>query len=237
MEEKYQVAVVTGASRGIGRAIAKGLSVMGIRTVLIGRDLGKLNEVENEICGAGGLKPAVFQLDITDFDTVSQTVGKILDRYGRIDILVNNAGIYYDGTLDLNKDDFSDMLETNLTAQFVFLKEVVPVLKNQGSGYIFNVVSRSGKTGFAGSGAYCASKFGLWGLSESLYHELVPQGIRVTALCPAWTNTDMAYVAGTPLEPQQMIQPDDLFKTIKWLLSLSPGSCVKEVVIVNPLSL
>jgi NAD(P)-dependent dehydrogenase (short-subunit alcohol dehydrogenase family) len=237
MEQNYKVAVITGAGSGIGRAIASGVSGMGIRTVLIGRDLKKLKKVEDEICEGGGLKPAVFQLDIKDYDAVSLTVGKILDKFGRIDILVNNAGVYYDGTLDLSKDDFSDMLETNLTAQFVFLKEVVPILKNQGSGYIFNVVSRSGKTGFAGSGAYCASKFGLWGLSEFLYHELVPQGIRVTALCPAWTNTDMAYVAGTPLEPQQMIQPDDLFKTIKWLLSLSPGACVKEVVIVNPLSL
>lgn len=110
-------------------------------------------------------------------------------------------------------------------------------MKQQQSGYIFNVASRSGKVGFAGSGGYSASKFGLVGLNESLYRELTPQGIKVTALCPAWVNTKMAREAGTPLEAGEMIQPDDLFETIRWLLNLSSGACVKEVVITNPKSL
>jgi NAD(P)-dependent dehydrogenase (short-subunit alcohol dehydrogenase family) len=110
-------------------------------------------------------------------------------------------------------------------------------MKKQQSGYIFNVASRSGKVGFAGNGGYGASKFGLVGLSESLYRELTPQGIKVTALCPAWVNTNMAREAGTPLEADEMIQPEDVFETIRWLLSLSSGACVKEVVITNPKSL
>ena len=129
------------------------------------------------------------------------------------------------------------MLDTNLTAQFVFLSAVIPVMKEQKSGYIFNVASRAGKIGFAGSGGYSASKFGLVGLNESLYRELTPLGISVTALCPGWVNTNMAYEAGTTLKGKQMIQPDDLFKTIKWLLSLSPGACVKEVVLETPYSI
>ncbi|HYQ58420.1 MAG TPA: SDR family NAD(P)-dependent oxidoreductase, partial [Draconibacterium sp.] len=95
----------------------------------------------------------------------------------------------------------------------------------------------SGKVGFATSGAYSASKFGVVGLSEALYRELNPLGIRVTALCPGWVNTKMAYEAGTPLEGEQMIQPDDLFKTIEWLLNLSSGACVKEVILETPYSI
>jgi short-subunit dehydrogenase len=137
----------------------------------------------------------------------------------------------------LPEQDFKSMLETNLVAQLIFTQEVVPAMKKQQSGYIFNVASRSGKVGFAGNGGYAASKFGLIGLSESLYRELTPQGIKVTALCPAWVNTNMAQEAGTPLETEEMIQPEDLFETIRWLLNLSAGACVKEVVITNPKSL
>ncbi|MCA1759140.1 MAG: SDR family oxidoreductase, partial [Bacteroidales bacterium] len=180
---------------------------------------------------------ALFELDITESEKVKETVAGIVEKFGRIDILVNNAGIHFDGSLELPEKNFKKMLDTNLTAQFVMLQEVVPVMKKQKSGYIFNVASRSAKVGFAGSGAYCASKFGLLGLNESLYRELTPLGIKVTALCPAWVNTNMAQEAGTPLQPEEMIQPEDLFKTIRWLLELSPGACLKEVVITNPKSL
>jgi len=237
MNTKNKIAVITGASKGIGRDVALGLSKLGFQTVLIGRNKINLDKVTSEILKHGGLKPVVYRLDITDSKSVKKTVQDIVDRFRRIDILVNNAGIHFDGSLDLKEGDFKTMLDTNLIAQFVFLREVVPVMKQRQSGYIFNVASRSGKTGFAGSGGYCASKFGLVGLNESLYRELVPQGIKVTALCPAWVNTDMAFKAGTPLEPNEMIQPEDIFETIRWLLKLSPGACVKEVVIANPLSL
>jgi len=232
-----KIAVITGASKGIGRAVALGLSKMDFQTVLIGRNTVNLDEVSHKVLKQGGVKPVIYKLDITDSKSVKKTVQDIVNRFGGIDILVNNAGIHFDGTLELSEGDFKTMLDTNLIAQFVFLQEVVPVMKQRQSGHIFNVASRSGKTGFAGSGGYCASKFGLVGLNESLYRELVPQGIKVTALCPAWVNTDMAFKSGTPLEPNEMIQPEDIFETIRWLMKLSPGACVKEVVIANPLSL
>ena len=237
MNSTSKVAIITGASKGIGKAIAIGLAELGYQTILIGRNRDDLNKVAGEIIKAGGPKPVLFLVDITDSEKVKETVADIIQKFGRIDILVNNAGIHFGGTLELPEPDFKKMLDTNLTAQFVMLQEVVPVMKKQKSGYIFNVASRSAKVGFAGSGGYCASKFGLLGLNESLYRELTPQGIKVTALCPAWVNTNMAQEAGTPLQPEEMIQPDDLFKTIHWLLELSPGACVKEVVITNPKSL
>ncbi|HKL31442.1 MAG TPA: SDR family oxidoreductase, partial [Tangfeifania sp.] len=232
-----KVAIITGASKGIGKAIAIGLGKMNYQTVLIGRNQDDLKNVADEISETGGRQPASFSVDITNSDKVKETVAEITLQFGRIDILVNNAGIHFGGSLDLQEEGFKSMLETNIVAQLIFAQEVVPVMRKQQSGYIFNVASRSAKVGFAGSGGYCASKFGLLGLSESLYRELTPQGIKVTALCPAWVNTNMAQEAGTPLETEEMIRTDDLFKTVRWLLSLSPGACVKEVVITNPKSL
>ena len=231
---KNKIAVITGANKGIGKAISIGLAQLGYQTILIGRNNSDLETVARYITDAGCVPPKLFQLDITDSPLVKKTIIDVVEEFGRIDILVNNAGIYFNGSSEISKENFTKMLETNLTAQFVFLNEVVPIMKEQKSGYIFNVASRAGKIGFAGSGGYSASKFGLVGLSESLYRELSPLGISVTALCPGWVHTKMAYEAGTTLEGKQMIQPEDLFKTIKWLLSLSPGACVKEVVLETP---
>jgi short-subunit dehydrogenase len=99
------------------------------------------------------------------------------------------------------------------------------------AGTILNVASRAGIIGFPNFGAYGASKFGMVGLSESLYRELAPRGIKVTALCPSWIDTDMARESGTPLSSEEMIQTEDLMKTVRWLLSLSPAACVREVMI------
>ena len=237
MKSFTKIAIITGASKGIGKATALGFGQMKYQTVLIGRNTNDLQAVSEEIKNSGGLQPAYFSLDITNSEMVKKTITEVVERFGQIDILVNNAGIHFGGSLELAEQDFKSMLETNLVAQLVFAQEVVPVMKKQQSGYIFNVASRSGKVGFAGSGGYSASKFGLLGLNESLYRELTPQGIKVTALCPAWVNTKMAQEACSPLEAEEMIQPDDLFETIRWLLNLSKGACVKEVVVTNPKSL
>lgn len=235
--KKSKTALVTGASRGIGKAIAIGLAGLGYQLVVTARNSFDLEEVSREITDQGGLKPAVFPLDITNRKEAQKMISQVLNDFKGVDVLVNNAGIHFGGSLELPLEDFKSMLETNLTAQLMLTQLVVPVMKHQQSGYIFNIASRSGKVGFAGSGGYCATKFGLVGLNESLYRELSPFGINVTALCPAWVNTGMAQEAGTPLKPDEMIQPHDLFETIKWLLTLSPGACVKEVVITNPKSL
>ena len=234
---KIKVALITGASKGIGKEIAIGFGRLGYQTILTGRNEEDLQQVVQEIQSEGNIKPDYYSLDIRYSGEVNKMVEDIVERHGRIDVLVNNAGIHQKGTLELSENDFKSLMETNITGQFIVAKAVVPVMKKRGSGYIFNVASRSAKIGFAGTGGYCASKFGLLGLSESLYRELTPQGIKVTALCPAWVNTDMAERAGSPLEPEDRIQTKDLFNTIQWLLNLSSGACVKEVVMTNPGSL
>jgi 3-oxoacyl-[acyl-carrier protein] reductase len=230
-----QVAIITGASRGIGKACAVGFAGMGYQTVLIARDKKKLQAAANEITekyqSGKTAPPILYAFDVTDSGKVGKTVKEVAGKFGRIDVLVNNAGIYYDGTSGLSAEGMKEMLDTNLTAAFGFIKNVVPIMKNQKKGHIFNIASRSGKIGFPDSGGYSASKFGLVGLSHALTKELGEFGISVTAICPGWVDTDMADQAGAPFTASEMIQPQDIFRTMEWLLRLSPAVRVKEVVL------
>ena len=235
------VAIITGASRGIGRACAKGMADHGYRVVLVSRTEPALLEVAAEIRNdhiqQPDQAPEVYPLDITDEEKVDQMVADIAGQYGRIDLLINNAGIYIDGSLDMSVEEFDRLYHANLRAPFSLMKAVIPVMKKQRSGSIFNIASRSGKHGFAKSGGYVSSKFGLVGLSESLHRELAQEGIRITAICPGWVDTEMARQAGTPLRDSEMIQAEDIVKTILWVLDLSPGACVREIVLESPKSI
>ncbi|MFK8015045.1 MAG: SDR family oxidoreductase [Gammaproteobacteria bacterium] len=223
-------ALITGASRGIGRACAIGLAALGYRVVLTARSKSGLQAVEDEIAQLDGSGETLsFPLDVTDDSALLALIGLLHKQVGQIDVLVNNAGIDADGTLDTEQADFDRLLNTNLRAPYVLLKHVVPMMEGAANPYIFNVASRAGKVGFAHAGSYGASKFGLVGLNESLYREFASSPIRVTAICPGWVNTDMAQSPKCPLEPDDMIQVEDIFGTLEWLLSLSPQTCVKEV--------
>jgi 3-oxoacyl-[acyl-carrier protein] reductase len=229
----HPVAIVTGAGRGIGRALAIALAQDGYQTVLVARSREQLESAACDIAELGEAtpKPLVYCLDIADQGAVRRTAQSIIERLGRVDVLVNNAGQWAGGALDVSAEQFQRLLAVNVAGALTFVQAAVPAMKRQGHGHIFNVASRAGKVGFALEGAYCASKFALVGLGESLYKELSPLGIKVTSLCPAWVDTGMAQQAGTPLPSEEMIQPDDIVKTVRWLLSLSPVACVREVLI------
>jgi NAD(P)-dependent dehydrogenase (short-subunit alcohol dehydrogenase family) len=229
----HPVAIVTGAGRGIGRAIAIALARDGYRVALIARSRGQLDSVASDIAALGENVPQslVYDLDIADQDVVRRTAESIVRRFGRVDVLVNNAGQWARGILDVSAERFQQLLAVNIAGALTLIQTVVSIMKTQGHGHIFNVASRAGKVGFPEEGAYCASKFALVGLGESLLKELAPLGIKVTSLCPAWVDTEMARQAGTPLPSEEMIQPEDMVKTVRWLLSLSPAACVREVLI------
>ena len=231
MENTIRVAVVTGASRGIGRAVASGLAQDGFALALVARRREPLDALAADLARAPGVEHSVWALDVADADAIRTAVAAIATRYGRIDVLVNGAGTYEAGTLGLSGAALEYTLTVNLVAPFLFMQAALPFMKAQGRGHVFNVASRAGKVGFAGDGVYVASKFGLVGLSESVYREHATAGICVTSLCPGWTDTDMARAAGTPLTPQEMIQPDDILETIRWLLRLSPAVRVREVML------
>lgn len=229
------VAIVTGASRGIGRAVALGLAREGYKTLLVARDLKRLEKVAEEIGRVlpshvmDQAQPECIQLDLTEVDNIGPVVASIEQRLGRIDVLFNNAGLSITGTLDLESAVLDRLYALNLRAPFELMRSVVPVMRKRGSGYIFNLSSRNGKIAVAGLGAYSSSKFGLIGLSESVYRELAKTGIKVTALCPGWVNTDMASGEGCHHLPERMIQPDHLASTVLWLLSLGPEVSIMEL--------
>ncbi len=230
MNSSKKTAIITGASKGIGKACALGLASLGYHCILISRSMELLEEVARQINDDGG-EASLFAVDLTKEEELKQCLEKIRMYYPKVDVLVNNAGMYISGNLQMDANEFRLQMELNLMANFNLLKEIVPVMKAQKSGYIFNIASRAGKIGFSNSGAYSASKFGLVGLSESLYRELAEFGISVTAICPGYVATEMAYQAGTPLTDDEMIQPEDIYRTIEYLLKLAPNTRVKEIVI------
>ena len=232
---KHPVALITGASRGIGKAIASALALTGHKTVLIARSKEQLRlaafDIKNTLKLNDDLTPDICVLDITSQNDAAKTLKEVISTYGRMDVFVNNAGIWQGGSIDISLAKMREMFNVNLFAPYMFLQMIVPLMKKQKHGYIFNIASRAGKTGFAGSGSYCASKFALTGLNESLYRELVPLGIKVTALCPGWVNTQMAEKANIDLPLDKMIQPADIARTVKYLMELSVHACVKEIVL------
>jgi short-subunit dehydrogenase len=232
MNKRKELAIVTGASQGIGSSIAIGLAKDGYKVVLIARNKQNLDKVYKEIIELGSdvSEPIVLPLDITNFMKVDHEIKKINQRYGTIDILVNAAAMFIDGSLNESIDNFKKIIEINLIAQYAVLKTVIEIMKGKGNGYIFNIASRAAKYGFPGGGIYGSTKFALLGLTESLYRELAPLGIRVISLCPGWVNTEMAKIAGTPLKDEEMIQPRDLLNTILYLINLSENVCIKEIV-------
>ena len=232
MEKQKGLAIITGASQGIGAVIAAGLAKDGYRVVLIARNRQNLEKVHDEIMlsDKNVQEPIVLPLDITDCTKVDTEIKNIHQKYGTVDILVNAAAMFMDGSLSESVDNFRKIMEINVIAQYGILKTVTEIMKAQKDGYIFNIASRAAKYGFADGGIYGSTKFAFLGLAESLYRELAPLGIRVTTLCPGWVNTEMAKKAGTPFKDEEMVQPDDLLNTIRYLLNLSEYVCIKDIV-------
>jgi short-subunit dehydrogenase len=221
-------ALVTGASRGIGKSIAKKLAELNYNLILIARSESGLKQVATEIENSGS-KVSYYTCDLSSVQSINESLNKIFKDHQVVDVLVNNAGIWTEGSLEASVEEFNKVLAVNLSAQFVILKRIVPLMKSNRQGYIFNISSQAGKYGFPGAATYVASKFGLSGLSESLYRELAEHNIKVTAICPSWVNTDMAADAGATIPYEEMIQTEDISKTIEWLLSLSSAASIKEV--------
>ncbi|MBK9279365.1 MAG: SDR family oxidoreductase [Candidatus Obscuribacter sp.] len=222
------VALITGASKGIGKAVAMGLAEDGFNLVLCSRTEKDLLAAKEEILAkCPTIQVEVHSLDVRDSAAINNMVVHTRDTFNRIDLLFNNAGIYYGGTSDLSMKDFTDMLDINLRAPFEIISLVLPLMKAQKSGHIMNLSSRSGKTARAAAGGYAASKYGLVGLNEALYKEVSELGIRVTALCPGFVSTEMGNLSG--LDASEMISTLDVVKTVRWLLSLSPAVCVKDI--------
>jgi len=225
-----KVAIITGANRGIGREVARSLAAEGYSVILVARKKAPLIELQNELAEFS-IQSELIVNDITQFETISKQLDLILKKWGRCDVLVNNAGMFVFGTLGATLENYQQLFDTNLKAQLVFIKTVIPYMKKQGNGYVFNIASMAGKVGYANIGAYTSSKFALVGLTESLHAEHSSKGIKFTAICPAFVATDMTKNGSHFIPQNEMIQTQDISKIIKELLTLSPNAFVKEILI------
>lgn len=221
-----KVAIVTGASRGVGRELAIYLAKSGYFVFLLARNEHLLKSVAQEIIATGG--NAVFQsIDVSNATQVQACIERIIADYGRIDLLINNAAILKRGTIDLPDQEIEELLQINLNGAIFVAKHVATRMKEQGAGYIINMASLGGKVAASFSGIYAASKFGLSGFSEALSKEMSLYGVKVTNICPSMIATEMA--EGRKFKLDQMIQLDDITKTVAYLLSLSQNAIPTEI--------
>ena len=186
-----RVALVTGASQGIGRACALELSAAGASIAAAARNQEKLAELVAQITARGG-QAAAFQMDVASEDGVKSGVKAALDRFGKVDILVNNAGVTRDQlVMRMKRADWDSVLATNLTGSYLCIQQVVGSMLKQRWGRIINITSIFGQIGQAGQANYAASKAGLLGLTKSLARELSSRTITVNAVCPGYIETEM----------------------------------------------
>lgn len=225
-----QIAVVTGAGRGIGAAIAKKLASMGAGLVLCGRRVQPLETTAGEILRVGG-KAEVVQCDVKDLTAVENLAKHVDSNYGRIDILVNNAGVGgFGGPLhEMPPESWEQVLNTNLRGVYYCIRAFAPAMIRGRSGHIINISSLAGKNALPNGAAYAASKWGLNGLSYSVAEELRGHNIRVAVVCPGSVDTELSPHAGK--DARKMLKPEDVAHAVEMLVTQAPQSFVSEVLL------
>jgi 3-oxoacyl-[acyl-carrier protein] reductase len=224
-----KVALITGASRGIGLAIARQLGEMGCRLSLCARNESALQAAMNELRSEGA-EALGMRADVNSTKDVTALFENTRKRLGEIDILVNNAGIGVFGPAhELREEDWDRVMNTNLKGAFLCSKAAAPEMIRRRSGHIVNIASLAGKNSFAGGGLYCASKWGLLGFTYCLAEDLRGYGIRVSAVCPGTVATEFSPHTGK--EPAKMLQPEDVAHAVAAILTAAPQSFISEVLL------
>lgn len=217
--QRNDVVVITGASRGIGKETAIAFAKNKCVVALLSRDVKKLEEVRNEIESIGS-KVLVVPCDVSNESDCTRAIQKVLSTFGKIDVLINNAGYgHYSSLENLDTNSLDKILKTNLFGTFWCTKAAIPIMKKQKRGHIVNVSTIISKRAFPYMGAYCISKFAMTGFDESLRLEVAPYGIRVSLVCPGYTNTEFqqnAAVTGDKPRLQQKggMKPSEVAKAI-----------------------
>ena len=221
-------ALVTGGSRGIGKAIAIALAKEGVELAITGRTAADLQTVVEEI-KTYGVKATYAVADVEDINAVNYAVAKIVSEIGAIDILVNNAGIgAFGGFLELSPEKWEQIIKVNLLGVYYVTRAVLPSMIERKTGDIINISSTAGQRGAAITSAYSASKFGLLGLTESLMLEVRKHNIRVVALTPSTVATDMAIeLKLTDGNSDKVLQPEDLAELVIAQLKLNRRALLK----------
>ncbi|SFB49528.1 3-oxoacyl-[acyl-carrier protein] reductase [Cohnella sp. OV330] len=232
---KGKVAIVTGAGKGIGKAVALELAREGVHVGLVSRTENDLLEVARDI-QALGVKVAYAAADVSSLAQVEQAIGKIVGEIGTADILINNAGIgTFEKLVEMDPEHWKKIIDVNLLGTFYVTRTVLPQLIAKNAGDIINISSTNGLNGAPGSSAYSASKFGVIGLTESLAQEVRRNNIRVTALTPSTIATDLAKSSSLIAEgkEEQYMQPEDMAEFIVAQLKLPQRMYIKTASMLN----
>jgi 3-oxoacyl-[acyl-carrier protein] reductase len=236
-----RIALITGASRGIGRECAQTLAKAGYKVVLAARTLDQLEETA-QLTRAAGAESFVVEMDLSSSDSITAGITKASKEFGRIDILINNAGVTKDGlAVRMKKADWESVLNTNLSGAFYAIQQVLPGMMRERWGRIVNISSVVGEKGNAGQANYVASKAGLIGLTKSLAQEVGSRNITVNAVAPGFIGTEMTHglaeelkqrmIAETPL--RRMGSPEDIAAAVHFLVSEEAGFITGHVLDVN----
>ncbi len=238
MEEKVtrkldgRVALITGASSGIGHASALALAAEGARLVVTARRQERLEALASRVQEMGS-EAAMVVGDVREEETARSCVALALERYGRLDILFNNAGIgNYKDLVETSAQEYDEMMDSNMRSTFLFSRQAVPVMIKQGSGTVLMLSSMAGIYGFGGEAVYCATKFAQVGFAQALDKELRPYGIKVGVICPGGVKTEFALGKGRTEEgvaQSGMLEPEDVAGVVLLACSQSPGSRIIEV--------
>ena len=222
-----QVTVVTGAGRGIGRAIAIELGKLGAQVVLAARSRSELEDTAQLI----GAKASVIPTDVRKQDEVYRLFEQVGTTLGAVDVLVNAAGLGIFGpVVDFKDEDFENLIETNLRGIFLACRRVLPSMIERQRGHIVNIASIAGKVGSANRAVYCASKFGVIGFTESLAEEVRQYGVRVSVICPGSTDTRFSSSAVSAKSRERMLRPEDVAYAVRMIVTQEPNSFISEII-------
>lgn len=229
MELKGKSVVITGAGKGIGKALAVALAKEGANLGLISRTLSELEALQSSLTDEYGVKVSIAVADIAVREEAERAVLSLQDDLGAFDALINNAGIAKFGTLlEMDPADWERHMQINLFGSYYVTRAALPAMIERSSGNIINISSTAGERGFATGSAYCASKFALMGMTEALAQEVRKHNIRVVALTPSTVNTGLAENAGLKIgDEDRMMQPEDVAELALAALKLPDRVFVK----------
>lgn len=227
-----KIAIISGASSGIGQASARDLAREGARLVLSARRRERLDALIEEIRALGSDAVAVIG-DARDEATALNTVAAAKKAFGRIDILINNVGVgNYKPLIDTSLEDYVEMMDVNVRSTFLFTRHVVPVMIEQSGGLVLMISSMAGVYGFPGEAVYCATKFAQVGFAQGLDKELRPHGIKVGTICPGGVKTEFALGKGrtdASVRASQMLEANDVAAAVLFACTQPAGSRIIQV--------
>lgn len=227
-----QIAIITGASAGIGQASARALMREGAKLVLTARRKNRLEELAAE-ANKGGTEAAIVVGNACEEETARRTIERAVQSFGRIDILINNAGVgNYKNLVDTSADEYDEMMDGNMRSGFLFTRHAVPVMIKQRSGLVLLISSMAGVYGFAGEAVYCATKFAQVGFAQGLDKELRPHGIKVGTINPGGVKTEFALGKGRTEEgvaKSAMLESEDVAEAVLFACTQPAGARIIQI--------